>query len=132
MNSALDEYRDVSPKGTVDFLYRLSDLVKGKSFLHLNAVRYGGGMSEVLRRLVPMMVSLGVDARWEVLAGTQEYFVVVNHMLNALQGRDDKITDEMYHTYSTIIERNAKALETRGRHGDGSRPPTGRPRGLSD
>ncbi len=111
MNSALDEYRDVSPKGTVDFLYRLSDLVKGKSFLHLNAVRYGGGMSEVLRRLVPMMVSLGVDARWEVLAGTQEYFVVVNHMLNALQGRDDKITDQMYQTYSTIMERNAKALK---------------------
>ena len=93
------------------FSYRLSDLVKGKSFLHLNAVRYGGGMSEVLRRLVPMMVSLGVDARWEVLAGTQEYFVVVNHMLNALQGRDDKITDQMYHTYSTIMERNAKALK---------------------
>ena len=66
-------------------------------------------MSEVLRRLVPMMVSLGVDARWEVLAGTQEYFVVVNHMLNALQGRDDKITEEMYHIYSTIMERNAKA-----------------------
>ena len=90
VNSALDEYREVSPKGTVDFLYRLSDLVKGKSFLHLNAVRYGGGMSEVLRRLVPMMVSLGVHARWEVLAGTQEYFVVVNRMLNALQGRDEK------------------------------------------
>jgi hypothetical protein len=27
MTTALDEYREVSPKGTVDFLYRLSDLV---------------------------------------------------------------------------------------------------------
>ncbi len=111
MNSALDEYREVSPKGTVDFLYRLSDLVQGKSFLHLNAVRYGGGMSEVLRRLVPMMVSLGVEARWEVLAGSQEYFVVVTRMLNALQGRDDKLTDDMYQTYANVIERNAKALK---------------------
>ena len=31
MSSALDEYREVSPKGTVDFLYRLSDLVKGRT-----------------------------------------------------------------------------------------------------
>lgn len=111
MHAALDEYREVSPKGTVDFLYRLSDLVQGKSFLHLNAVRYGGGMSEVLRRLVPMMVSLGVEARWEVLAGSQEYFVVVTRMLNALQGRDDKLTDDMYQTYASVIERNAKALK---------------------
>ena len=111
MHSALDEYREVSPKGTVDFLYRLSDLVQGKSFLHLNAVRYGGGMSEVLRRLVPMMVSLGVEARWEVLAGSQEYFVVVTRMLNALQGRDDKLTEDMYQTYAHVIERNAKALK---------------------
>ena len=42
---------------------------------------------------------MGVEARWEVLAGTQEYFVVVKRMLNALQGRDEKITEEMYHTY---------------------------------
>ena len=68
-------------------------------------------MSEVLRRLVPMMVSLGVEARWEVLAGSQEYFVVVTRMLNALQGRDDKLTDDMYQTYANVIERNAKALK---------------------
>ncbi|MET0514070.1 MAG: glycosyltransferase [Nitrospiraceae bacterium] len=107
----MDEYREVSPKGTVDFLYRLSDLVRGKSFLHVNAVRYGGGMSEVLRRLVPMMNTLGVDTRWEVIAGTQEYFVVVKRLLNALQGRDEKITDDMYHTYLDITERNATALK---------------------
>jgi trehalose synthase len=110
MNTALDEYREVSPKGTVDFLYRLSDLVKGKSFLHVNAVRYGGGMSEVLRRLVPMMTALGVDARWEVIAGTQEYFSVVNRLTGALQGRDEHLTEEMYQTYREINARNAKTL----------------------
>ena len=125
MSSALDEYREVSPKGTVDFLYRLSDLVKGKSFLHVNAVRYGGGMSEVLRRLVPMMNALGVDTRWEVIAGTQEYFVVVKRLLNALQGRDEKITDDMYHTYLDITERNAQGAQTRSGPGHGPRPSTG-------
>ena len=86
-STSLDEYRDVSPKGTVDFLYRLSDLVKGKSFLHVNAVRYGGGMSEVQRRLVPMMTALGIDARWEVIAGTQEFFAVMSAASRSSAGR---------------------------------------------
>ena len=100
----------MSPKGTVDFLYRLSDLVKGRSFVHVSAVRYGGGMSEVLRRLVPMMTALGVEARWEVIAGTQEFFAVVKRLTDALQGRDEKITEDMYQTFREINERNAKAL----------------------
>src|SRR6185436_13263874 len=73
MRQELDDYRDSAAKGTVDFLYRLSDLVKGRSFLHVSAVRYGGGMAEILRRLVPMMAALGVEARWEVLAGDEEF-----------------------------------------------------------
>ena len=39
MTTALDEYREVSPKGTVDFLYRLSELGKGKSRGHGSAGR---------------------------------------------------------------------------------------------
>ncbi len=110
MSTALDEYHEVSPKGTVDFLYRLSDLVKGRSIVHVNAVRYGGGAAELLRRLVPMMTALGIEARWEVIAGTQEYFAVVKRLTNALQGRDERITEEMYQTFREINERNAKAL----------------------
>ena len=49
--------------------------------------------------LVPMMTALGVEARWEVIAGTQEFFVVVKRLTDALQGRDEKITEDMYQTY---------------------------------
>lgn len=111
MNPVLDDYREVAPKGTFDFLYRMSELVKGRSFLHVTAVRYGGGMAEVLRRLVPMMNALGVEARWEVIAGTQEFTAVAKRLTNALQGRDEPITADMYHTYVEINERNAKALK---------------------
>jgi len=110
MAQELDEYREVAPKGTVEFLYRLSDLVSGRSFLHVNAVRYGGGMAEILRRLVPMMKSLGVDARWEVLAGDQEFFGVTKKMANALQGQEEDLTDQMEQAYLRINQRNAKTL----------------------
>lgn len=111
MSTELDTYRDVAPKGTVDFVYRLSELVQGKSFLHINSVRYGGGVAEVLRRVVPMMSALGVDARWEVIAGTQEFFEVTKRMANALQGREESISADMYQNYVAVNERNAKALK---------------------
>lgn len=110
MAQELDEYREVAPKGTVEFLYRLSDLVTGRSFLHVNAVRYGGGTAEILRRLVPMMKSLGVDARWEVLSGDQEFFDVTKRVANALQGQEEHLTDQMEHAYLKINQRNAKTL----------------------
>ena len=74
MAQELDEYQDYAPKGTVEFLYRLSEQVAGQSFLHISAGRYGGGMAEILRRLVPMLTTLGINARWEVLAGIKNSF----------------------------------------------------------
>ncbi len=110
MRLELDDYRDSATKGTVDFLYRLSDLVKGRSFLHVNAVRYGGGMAEILRRLVPMLTSLGVEARWEVLAGDQEFFDATKRIGNALQGQEQSFSEEMFQTYLKINNRNAQVL----------------------
>jgi trehalose synthase len=107
----LEQYRVVAPKGTIDFLQRLSDLVQGKRFLHISAVRYGGGMAEILRRLVPIMKALGVEARWEVIAGTQEFTAVTRRIADGLQGRPETITNEMYQIYLEVTARNAKALD---------------------
>jgi trehalose synthase len=110
MRLELEDYRDSAPKGTVDFLYRLSDLVKGRSFLHVNAVRFGGGMAEILRRLVPMLTSLGVEARWEVIAGDQEFFDVSKRIGYGLQGHEQSFTQQMSEIYLKINQRNAHVL----------------------
>lgn len=107
----LEQYREVAPKGTIDFLRRLSDLVQGKRFLHINHVRYGGGMVDILRRLVPVMKAMGVEARWEVIAGTQEFTDVTRRIADGLQGRPETITDEMYQIYLDVSARNAKSLD---------------------
>jgi trehalose synthase len=107
----LEQYREVAPKGTIDFLHRLSDLVQGKRFLHINSVRYGGGMVEILRRLVPVMKAMGIEARWEVIAGTQQFTDVTRRIADGLQGRQETITDEMYQIYLDVSARNAKALD---------------------
>lgn len=106
----LEEYREFAPKGVVDFLYRLSELVRGRRFLHVSAVRFGGGGAEVLRRIVPIMKSLGVDANWEVIAGVHEFFEVTKRLNNALQGQGQEPTDDMYNVYLQVNQRNAQAL----------------------
>jgi hypothetical protein len=70
MAPMLSEYRDVAPTGTVDFLRRLGELAEGRTMLHVNSTRYGGGVAEILHRLLPLMDELGVKTRWEVLTGT--------------------------------------------------------------
>ncbi|WP_447975069.1 glycosyltransferase [Nitrospira sp. Kam-Ns4a] len=110
MTTDLDEYRSVAPKGTVEFLRRLGELVKGRSVTHVSATRYGAGSAEVLRRLVPMAQALGVETRWEVITGVQEFFAVTRRLANALQGQEETPTDEMVQTYLEVTRRNARAL----------------------
>ena len=107
----LEQYREVAPRGTIDFLQRLSDLVRGKRFLHINTLRYGGGMAEILRRLVPVMKAMGIQARWDVIAGTQEFTDVTRRIADGLQGQTETITDEMYQIYLDVNARNAKVLD---------------------
>ena len=114
MAEGLDEYRDVAPKGTVDFLYRLSESVTGRQFLHVSAVRYGGGAAEGLRRLIPILNGLGVVARWEVLAADQEILSVNRRLLGALQGQEQELSEPMRQAYLESNKRNAESLSLEG------------------
>src|SRR5262245_13634947 len=110
MAHELDEYRDVAPKGTIDFLYRLSESVTGRHFVNVSAVRYGGGSAELLRRLIPILNGLGVVARWEVLAGDPQFLDVTRRLVNGLQGQDQKLSDVMQQAYLMTNRRNGESL----------------------
>jgi len=107
MTVRIEDYREVAPKGTVDFLCRLSERVKDRSFLHVNSTRYGGGVAEILNRLVPMMSALGIEVRWEVIEGGPDFFAVTKSFHNALQGQEQVITEEMLETYLGVNRENA-------------------------
>jgi len=106
MSIGIEAYRDVVPQGTLDFLYRLAEKVEGRSFLHINSTRIGGGVAEILQRLVPMMNDLGIKASWEVIQGSREFFTVTKAFHNALQGKEQVITEEMYRTYVESVRNN--------------------------
>jgi len=108
--SALDSYREVTPKGTIDFLRCLADKTRGKSILHVNSTRVGGGVAEILRSLVPLLADIGVEARWEVITGTEDFFAVTKAFHNALQGAEQDPSPAMLEIYREINRRNARQI----------------------
>lgn len=110
MAPMLAEYQDVAPTGTVDFLRRLGELAEGRTILHVNSTRYGGGVAEILHRLLPLMDELGVKTRWEVLTGTELFYRTTKSFHNSLQGTKQRLTKEMFEAYLECNRENARRL----------------------
>ncbi|MEW6067634.1 MAG: glycosyltransferase [Nitrospirota bacterium] len=81
-----------------------------KSFLHINSTREGGGVAEILQRIIPMLTELGINARWEVIEGDTKFFDITKKIHNALQGNPEKITKDMWHYHFEINKKNAEKI----------------------
>ena len=110
----IDAYREVAPPGVVDFLLRLAERVRGRRFVHVNSTRVGGGVAEILNRLVPMLTELGVDTTWEVIEGDADFFTVTKAFHNALQGAEVPLADAQLEHYLHISRKNAVRLALAG------------------
>jgi len=107
----LRDYENVAPPGSVDLLRRLADRVRGRSMLHVNSTRVGGGVVEMLERYVPLLSELGLEPRWEVLSGSDEFFHVTKSFHNALQGQERVFTEDMLSAYVETNRANASTLD---------------------
>ncbi len=111
---SLEPYRRVTPKGTVEFLLRLAERVQGRRFIHVNSTREGGGVAEILNRLVPMMSDLGIKTEWEVITGDPEFYATTKSFHNALQGIEQVFTEDMLEHYLEINRANAERIKPEG------------------
>ena len=108
--SRLEDYREVTPKGTIEFLMRLSEKLHGKKILEINSTYVGGGVAEILQSLVPLLREVGLESRWEVITGTKEFFNITKSFHNALQGREQDISPRMLKAYLEVNQENARRL----------------------
>jgi len=108
--SQLDDYREVAPKGTADFLKLLAKKVQGKKILHINSTRVGGGVAEILRSLIPLLQDVGLDVQWEVISGNEEFFRITKAFHNALQGQEQNLSQGMLKAYVEVNGENAGRL----------------------
>jgi trehalose synthase len=103
----IDRYAGIAPKGDLVFLKRLGEKMKNRTFLHVNSTRAGGGVAEILQCMVPILKSLGISARWEIIEGDEKFFDITKKIHNALQGNPEKITKKMWDYHYHVNKENA-------------------------
>jgi len=89
----------------VEELHALARPLSGSEVLMVNSTAVGGGVAELLNRLVPLMEELGLVPRWEVVAGDREFYQVTKAFHNALHGAlydAPPDANEIFRRYSDI------------------------------
>jgi trehalose synthase len=80
----------------------------------VNSTFSGGGVAEILSRMVPLMTELGVDARWSVIKGDLPFFEVTKKLHNTLHGKAEEISEQDISIFQETSQRNIKELELVG------------------
>jgi trehalose synthase len=57
--SRVDDYRAIVGDDEVDELYLLAERLKGKTVQNINSTAIGGGVAEILSRMIPLLRDLG-------------------------------------------------------------------------
>jgi len=107
----LDAYAPVIGQAVVNEIRGLARRLEGRSALMVNSTAVGGGVAELLNRLVPLLADIGIPVRWEVMRGGEEFFGVTKDMHNALHGTPAEITPPMLDLFLDVNARNAAALD---------------------
>ncbi|HEU0028220.1 MAG TPA: glycosyltransferase [Ktedonobacterales bacterium] len=111
---SLRAYRGIVPDETLEELREAAAPLRNLRVLHLNATPYGGGVSELLRSVVPLLNDLGLRAKWQVISGGERFFHATKAIHNGLQGSARRITPDETAAYELTSRENAARLEVGG------------------
>ena len=110
--NVLETYARVAGEETIDQLRQLAKPLQGMNVVHVNSTAVGGGVAEILNKLVPLMRELDLDVSWEVITGDEEFFQCTKSMHNALQGIQVPISNSLLKHYQEVNADNADKLRS--------------------
>ncbi|HPN66441.1 MAG TPA: glycosyltransferase [Candidatus Omnitrophota bacterium] len=110
----IDEYIPVVGQPQIDDLRLLADKLRGKVIQNINSTSVGGGVAEILSRMVPMLKELGVDARWDFIKGGERFFEATKKFHNALHGVNVGSLDGDFDVFLETSRSNIEELNTYG------------------
>lgn len=108
---SLSTYKSIVGERQVERIQGLAERISGCSVVHVNSTSFGGGVAEILHRLVPLMQDVGLNAHWKVIEGTTEFFDATKTIHNALQGMKKPLTKELKNIYLQQNAANAGRME---------------------
>ncbi|MFH0839964.1 MAG: glycosyltransferase [Candidatus Omnitrophota bacterium] len=112
--SKIEEYVPIVGQSVMDDLQLLGERLKGKVIQHINSTAVGGGVAEILNRMVPLLKELGVDTRWDLIKGGEQFFEVTKRFHNALHGRDEGLTQRDFDIFMDTSRMNIEEVNIYG------------------
>jgi trehalose synthase len=106
----LADYTHLVGRDLIEEIRALAEPLKGARVVHVSATAFGGGVSEILYTLVPLMKDVGLEVEWQVIYGREEFFNATKRMHNALQGAPQDLSAEEWDTWRRYNEMNAREL----------------------
>ena len=109
-NKSLADYTHLVGRPLVKEIRDLAEELQGLRVLHVSATAFGGGVSEILYTLIPLMNDAGISAEWQVMLGREEFYNATKRLHNALQGNPESLTEEEWEVYFRYNEMNASEI----------------------
>jgi len=104
----IEDYIPIVGEATVEELGLLAERLRGKTILNINSTAVGGGVAEILARMIPLLDQLGVKAEWDVIKGDEKFFVTTKKFHNGLHGVPVDIAAEEYDHFLEVNRYNAE------------------------
>ncbi len=110
-DKTLNDYTHLVGRKLIEEIRELAEPLRGSRLLNVSATAFGGGVSEILFTLVPLMRDVGLEADWQIILGKEEFFNSTKQLHNSLQGNPCSLTDQEWKSYFKYNKINAKELD---------------------
>jgi trehalose synthase len=107
----LNDYEAIVGKAEVDELRFLAKDLQGKKMKMVNSTAVGGGVAEMLNRLVPLLTELKVPTHWDVITGGNDFFEITKAFHNALHGGEYQLTRQVQEIFMMYNEQNRQRMQ---------------------
>jgi trehalose synthase len=107
----LTDYELIVGKQTLEELSLLAEKLQGKRIKMVNSTAVGGGVAEILNRLIPLLNDLGIPTQWTVMKGGEDFFEVTKRIHNALHGEKVSFTPRMKEVFLEVSQENLRYLD---------------------
>ncbi|MFT5701244.1 MAG: trehalose synthase [Desulforhopalus sp.] len=112
MSDLLELYSQAAGDEVVDHLRQLAAPLAGMKVVHVNSTREGGGVAEILVKMIPLMEALGLQTSWEVIDGKTEFYECTKAFHNGLQGTTVGLSETMLAAYEEVNKENCERLRS--------------------
>jgi trehalose synthase len=111
MSNILDDYKKIAGHTAIDQLLQLAKPLAKLKIVHVNSTKVGGGVAEILTKMIPLTINLGIEqCYWEVMQGPKEFYHCTKLFHNALQGNKVQPSKAELNVFEETNAENAAKL----------------------